>query len=183
MDVIENFAELSFEEQKKFAEALVKTVNSESIFTDDTNFTLTGVEVDELTGGLIINIEHDDLIEVPRKASWECGVADDVHDIPDDSNYISYADLIFNDAKKAFKTLEAEIEGYKVSLEVDDADAEETIGTQVDSYSQEDAGIGHYEFWGDVGYDSHPYIEVLGTIVEGCNCALSLYVEPATDEI
>lgn len=183
MNVIENFAALSFEEQMKFAEAIVKTINSESIFTDDTDFTISGVEADDLTGSLIINIEHDDLIEVPRKASWECGVADDVCDIPDDSNYINYADLIFNDAKKAFKTLEAEIKGYKVSLDVNDVDTEETVETQVDSYSREDAGIGSYEFWGHNGYDSQPYIEVEGIIVEGCNCVLSLYIEPAANHI
>lgn len=176
MNVIENFAELSFEEQKKFAEALVKTINSENIFTGETDFKVSGVEVDELSGNLIIIIDHDDLIEVRREATWTCSSADDVADDP--GFEADYNNFLFEDTKKAFKTLSTEIEGYKVSLEVDDVDEDETIEVEVDNYSGEDSGIGSYEYWGETGYDSHPYIEVEGTIIKACSCALSLYVEP-----
>ena len=44
MTVIENFAELSFEEQEKFAEALIKTINYENTFTNDTKFSFAGIE-------------------------------------------------------------------------------------------------------------------------------------------
>jgi hypothetical protein len=64
-------------------------------------------------------------------------------------------------------------------LEIDDVDEVETVEVEVDSISHEDAGIGHYEYWGEVGYDSRPYVEVEGTIVKACDCALSLYVEVA----
>ena len=61
----------------------------------------------------------------------------------------------------------------------------ETIEVEADKYTHEDSGIGGYDYWGDRGYDSRPYIEVEGTIVKACSCALSLYVELAdefTDE-
>ncbi len=180
MNVIENFAELSFEEQKKFAEALVKTINSEKTFIDDTDFKISGIETDELTGGLIILLEHADLISVDRAATWTCADEDEVNSDP--GYDADYTDSLFEAAKKAFKTLETVIEGYKVSLSVDDVDEEETVEVIVDSYSHEDDGIGSYEYWGDRGYDSDPYVEVEGTIVKGCGCALSLYVEPA-DEV
>ena len=176
MNVIENFAELSFEEQTSFAEALIKTVNSESAFTEDTNFKISGVEANELSGGLIILIEHDDPIEVRRAASWQCADEDDAEDDPGfEADYENY---LFEDAKKAFKTLSTVIDGYTVSLEVDDVDDIETVRVEVDSTSQEDSGIGSYEFWGETGYDSDPYVEVEGTIVKACDCALTIYVEP-----
>lgn len=181
MNVIENFAELSFEEQKKFAEALVKTINSESIFTSDANFTLVGIEVDELAGGLIIFLEHADPIEVSRKATWTCESEDEVNSDP--GYDADYADHLFEDAKKAFKTLSATIEGYNVSLEINDVDTEETIEVEANTYTHEDSGIGGYDYWGSRGYDSRPYVEVEGTIVKACNCALSLYVEPATEVV
>lgn len=179
MNIIENFAELSFEEQKKFADSLVKTINSEFTFTADTYFTVTGVKADDLTGDLIISIGHDDLINVSRKATWQCADEDEVDSDPGyDADYTTY---LFEDTEKAFKTLETVIEGYKVSLEVDDVDEEETVEVAVDSYSHEDSGIGDYEYSGFRGHDSRPYLEVEGTIVKACSCALSLYVEPADD--
>ncbi len=186
MEIIENFAELSIEEQKAFAEALVKTINSESTFTDDTNFKVTGIETDDLAGDLVILIEPEDPIEVPREATWTCSNSEDRYDDP--GYDADYDNSIYDDAKKAFKTMTADIEGYRVSLEVDDLDEVETADIEVDDYSDEDAGIGHYEYWGHTGYDSRPYVEVTGTIIKACTCYLSLYVEPsgatepATDE-
>lgn len=181
MNVIENFAELSFEEQKKFAEALVRTINSESIFTSDTNFTLAGVEADELAGGLYVFLEHDDPIEVSREATWTCSDEDEVNSDP--GYDADYADHLFEDTKKAFKTLFATIEGYKVSLEIDDVDMDDTIEVEADKYTHEEDGIGEYEYWGSRGYDSRHYIAVEGTIVKACSCGLSLYVESADEAI
>ena len=180
MNAIENFAELPFDEQKKFAEALIKTINSENIFTDATNFKVSGVETDELSGGLIITLEHDDPISVSRKATWTCANEDELDADPGyDADYANY---LFEDAKKAFKTLSAEIEGYKISLDIEDVDEEETVEVEVNSYSHEDSGIGEYDYWGHIGYDSQPYIEVEGTIVTDCTCSLTLYVEPSDEK-
>lgn len=173
MSVIENFAAVSFEEQKTFADALVKTINSESIFTDQVDFKVTGVEADEMTGGLIIILEHEDTIDIEREATWTCADRDEAHS-PEDPDF---ADLLVSDVKNAFKTLAVELEGYSITLEVDDADEEETIDVEVDSISDEDSGIGSYEFWGVTGYDSDPYCEVEGTIVKACTVYCSLYVE------
>lgn len=176
MAVIENFAAVSFEEQKAFAEALVKTINSESTFTDQVDFKITEVEADEMTGGLYIVLDPEDTIEIKREATWTCADRDEAR-YPEDP---TFADDLSSDAKKAFKTLTVDLEGYSVTLDVEDVDEEETTDVEVDSISDEDDGIGDYEFWGDRGYDSRPYCEVEGAIVTTCTVYITLYVE-ATD--
>ena len=174
MEMIENFAALSAEEQRKFAEALVATINSESTFTNETNFKVLSVEADDTTGELIIEIDHEDLIDIRREASWTC---DDEDEVDSDPGYdADYPESIYAEAKAAFKTLSTEIEGYQVELDILGVDEEETVEVDVDSYSHEDAGIGSYEFWGHTGYDSQPYIEVNGTITKACSIALALLV-------
>lgn len=174
MSVIENFVELSFEEQKAFAEALVKTINSESIFTDQANFKISGVEADEMTGGLTIELEPEDTIDVQRSATWTCGDREEASNTPDDPDF---AELTFSDAKRAFKTSAVELEGYSVVLDIVDVDTEEITDVEVDSVRDEDAGIGSYEYWGDVRYDSQPYCEVEGTLTQACTVYCSLFVE------
>ena len=174
MSVMENFTELSAREQLDFANALVKTINSENIFTNQVDFRVSGVESEDMTGGLIIMLEHEGTIEVERAATWTCNDEDSAYRTPEDPDF---DDLSFNDAKKAFKTLSAELEGYVISLDVDDVDPEEITEVEVSSISHEDAGIGHYEFWGEEGYDSQPYCEVRGTLTQACTVYCNLYVE------
>lgn len=180
MAVIENFSVISAKEQRDFAEALVKTVNSERIFTDETNFTIREVTADSTTGDLTIELDHDELISITREATWTCYDEDEIHSDPGYEAY--YVQSIYDDAKKAFKTMSTEIEGYTVELDIADVDEEETIEVEVDDYSHEDSGIGHYEYWGHSGYDSSPYIEVEGTLVKGCSCALALFVSVAVKQ-
>ena len=180
--MIENFAELSFEEQKKFAEALVKTLNSEHTFIDYADFKVSKVEADDLTGDLIIELEHDDPIYVSRKADWAdlSNVYDlDIKDLDD----VDFVSSIFEDAEKAFKVLSADVEGYTVSLSVDDVDQDEVFDVAVTYSSKEDSGIGNYDYFGFRGYDSRPYVEAEGIIEIACTCALSLYVEPTNTSI
>ena len=122
-------------------------------------------------------LEQDNLITVSRTATWTCSNDDEVD--ADPGHDADYSDYLFKDAKKAFKVLEAVVNGYKVSLSIDDVDEEETIEVNVDSYYHDDSGIGSYEYGSIRGFDSHPYIQVEGTIVKACSCSLSLYVEPA----
>lgn len=178
---IENFAAIPFQEQMKFAEALLKTINSEKIFTDDTMFELKGIEAEDLTGGLTLIVSHPDTIEVSREATWTCGDAEDAY--ADPGYDADYENGLFEDAKSAFKTLSTVIDGYDISLEIDDVDEVETGEVEVDSTSHEDAGIGSYEYWGEIGYDSRPYIEVKGTIKKACDMALAIYVEPADEPV
>ena len=179
MSVIENFAALPVKEQMEFAVALLKTINSENTFTDETKFELVGIEADDLTGGLDVFVSHTDPIAVPRKASWTCGSEEDVEEVPT-NHETTYEDYLFRDAQKSFKTQSTEIDGYRVSLEITDADENETLDAEVEAehISQEDSGIGDYEHFGFKGYDSHPYIAVEGTITKYCDCAITLYVEP-----
>ncbi len=176
MSVIENFNELTEQEVQNFAAELVQKINSERIFVSDTDFKVSEVEADEMTGNLYISVEHADPIEVSREASWTCSSVDDVNNDP--GYDADYTNSIFDDAKKAFNTLSATIDGYAVTLDIVDVDATSTVEVEVDGYSEEDAGIGDYEFWGQRGHDSRPYVEVEGTIVSSCECSLSLYVEP-----
>ena len=176
MSVIENFAALSVQEQLKFAEALIKTINSESIFTSDTNFELAGIEADEFTGGLSITVSLANPIEISRKATWHAADEDDASNDPGyDADYENY---LFEDAKKAFKTLSAIIDGYTVTLDITDVDENETTSVEVDEISHEDAGIGDYEYWGYAEHDSRPYVEVTGNIIKSCDCSLAFFVEP-----
>ena len=175
--MIENFATLSVEEQTKFAKELLDNINSNDTFSNDIGFEFLNVEAHDLTGGLSIGVTYgDDPLEVPREATWTCpDDEDELYSNPDDPDYLR--DL-FKDIEDVFKTTEAVIDGYKVSLQVYDYDELETIDVEVDSYSNEDAGIGWHEFWGVRSYDSRPYIEVEGTIIKAYDCALGFFVEP-----
>ena len=177
--MIENFAELSEQEQRKFAEALVNKINSENTFIDYVDFEISDVDGYDISGGLVIALECDDLVDVSREATWTCADEDEVNYDP--GYEADYTNTLRNDVKEAFKTLSAVIDGYKVSLVIDDVDEEETVEVEVDSYSKEDAGIGSYDYWGHTGYDSQPYVEVEGTIIKACSCALSLYVDPVDE--
>jgi hypothetical protein len=175
MSVIENFAALSFEEQKKFAEALLKTINSESIFSSDTDFEITGIVTDDTTGELVILVENTTPVEVTRQAVWASDSEENAEEIGADVDYDNY---LLTDAKKAFNTLDTVIDGYRVSLEISDIDEGEVAEVNVNKISHEDSGIGDYEYFGFTGTDSQPYVEVEGTIVTKCECQLAITVAP-----
>jgi hypothetical protein len=177
MAVIENFDAISVQEQMKFAEALLKTINSERIFSDQTSFELVDIDASDMTGGLSIHIAQTNPIEVERKATWTAADEDDA-EYPDPSD-IEYDNSSDTDALNAFKTSSTVIDGYKVELEVADVDEEyDPVEVEIEHISHEDAGIGRYEYWGDIGYDSRPYVSVEGVVVTSCDCALYLSVEP-----
>lgn len=175
MSNIENFAALSEPELKTFAEELVKVVNDKGVFTDWANFTVTEVEADDLTGSLLIYISHGaDLLDVTRPATWHASDDEDAYSVPEDAEF---ENSIYNDAVTAFKTMSTEINGYKVSLAICDVDEEQTTEVIVDTMTDADDGIGWYEYWGDVQYDSIPYVEVEGSLVKACHMALALEVD------
>lgn len=178
MSVIENFAELSEQEQRAFAEALMKTINSEHIFTGETDFKVLSVEADEMTGGLYIETTNTDPIEARCKATWQAADEEGAYDAPSDADFTV---SVYDAVEASFKTKEAVIEGYEVDFhEVNYVD-EEFDSVEIDNISYEDSGIGSYEFWGDVGYDSREYVEVKGTVIYNCTCGIYFYVEPADE--
>ena len=178
MAVIENFAALSEQEQIEFAEALVKTINTEKTFAD-VNFTISDVGVDDMTGQLFVEATHDDTLEIKRKASWQ---AEDSESAELDPGYdADYKQSIYEDAAQAFKTLSATLEGYRVSVSVEDVDDAAEGSVQIDNLSHEDSGIGNYEYFGFTGYDSNPYVEVEGTVIKDVICQLTFWVEPAEE--
>ena len=182
MSVIENFAALSVEEQHKFAEDLVKKINTEHTFAASADFVLTGFDANDFDGSFTIYTNVSEPVEVTRKATWQCGSKDEAAEDPGDS--ADYENFIFDDALNAFKTTSAVIDGYAVTLEVTDADETDdgAIEVTVKNMSEEDSGIGFYEYGDRTEYDSHPYVEVEGTIVRACECFVAFVVEPAAQE-
>lgn len=181
MTVIENFAILSEQEQHEFAEALLKTINTEGTFTSDTDFVLRTVEASDLTGELIIEVDHTKPIEVPRKATWQCIDEEEAYSINSDPDEPEYENDGYTDIAKALRTTSATIDGYTVTVEVVDYNEIETVAVEVDEVSHEDAGIGHFEFWGHDEYDSRPYVEVTGNIVKTCDCAFAFTITPVDE--
>ena len=78
MSVIENFAALSQEEINQFAEEFVKTLNEKSTFSSTVNYKFLDAEADELGGGLYLNVETVEPIEITRKATWTQGSIDEL---------------------------------------------------------------------------------------------------------
>jgi hypothetical protein len=188
--VIENFSTLSQEELKQFAEELLDKINAESIFSSETDFEfdntawwgakdangarITGAfQTDDMTGDLDIALVTANDVSASVKATWQAS-EDDPYDF-------DYASEDYPDFDEVF-VKEAIIDGYKVTLEVNDYDFVETEDVEVDDYTAEDSGIGHYEYWGHRGYDSHPYLEVEGTLTNIYKVYLSLNVAPVTNK-
>lgn len=171
--MIENFSLLSPEEQKQFATDLIAKLNAAGTLSDET-FKIFAVESDELDGTLMIGITADATIK--RGASWQCENRDEVRDVTDTYNFLEPSAA---DAKQLFKTTATEFEGYLLevaALEIDDYKIEDV--SEVYSISEEDAGIGSYEYWGEVGYDSQPYCEVRGALDIRCSISGWLVVTP-----
>lgn len=182
MNIIENFAAIPNKDQLAFATALVKTINSEKTFQDEVQFKITEVEPDDFTGDLVIGLSPVDVV-VTRDASWYCSDDPDEDDMPADDDDVTFADYPSTDAKNAFKTLSTVIDGYKVTLDVIDADEGKIIDVKATDYERGDNGIGHYEYFGYEGYDSQPYMEAWGIVEQECKCYLALYVEPETASV
>lgn len=161
--MIENFSLLSPEEQKQFAADLIAKLNAAGTLSNET-FNIFDIESDALDGSLYIGINADTTIE--RAATWQCGDREDASSVNDTYEFL---ELNAVDAKQLFKTTATEFEGYLlevVGLEIDDYKIEDV--SKVYSISNEDAGIGSYEFWGEIGYDSQPYCEVEGALAVNC---------------
>ena len=179
MSVIENFAALSAQEQQDFASALVKTINSESTFTSDVDFRILEIEANDLTGALEIFVETIDALNVARAATWMQYDEDEIHSKPDYDTNIEYEDSIESDILEALKTTSVELEGYKISVKLEDYDEVEEIAEfEVNDYEHGEDGIGWYEYQGRDYYDSHDVYEIDGTITSTINVGLTFIVEP-----
>ena len=159
---IEDFEDSTEAEQKLFVNSLVSKINTEHLFTSEVDFTVEDYWAEDCSKKLVITLSHDSAVEVTREASWQCGNVDQINDLPEE---IEYDKSSITDMAKAFKTEPVIVYGYKVTLAVDDVDTEEACEVEAKTYTEEDDGIGFYEFWGFKGYDSHPYIQVEGDVV------------------
>lgn len=167
--MIDNFSILSPEEQMKFAQELLAKVNAAQTFLHGDEMKLDELEANELDGSLDIFFSVEDF-EVGREAEWQVGNEDEAYQTPRYSD-VEFTGRAADEVKAEFKTTRAEFEGYQLeitNLQIDDQDI---TNSEVASTSDEDAGIGHYEYWGAEGYDSRPYVQVEGTVY--CNCSIS----------
>lgn len=170
MELIMDFNILSEAERREFAEELVQKINTEHLFTSEAEFKIATVEADAMSGDLAISIEQP--LTITDKAIWQCDSEEETNDDPGYDAEVLESEYAFKDGASV------EVDGYTVTLSVDDWDTGDTIEVIVDDYSEEDAGIGSYEYWGHKGYDSRPYVEVTGSIVKDCLYYLTLWVEP-----
>ena len=175
--MVKDFTELSVAEQIKLAKSLIEKIDSEKIFTDETNFEFQDVDLDNTSKGLCISISTSNPIRISREASWEAGTEEGATEDPGNNAEFEYS--LLADAKKSFKTLSCEIDGYTVSLQIDDIEKDETSDSEVEvvNLTHEDAGIGPYEFWGFKGYDSQPYVAAEGVITSNYDCNLTIFVD------
>ena len=172
--MIENFSLLSPEEQQQFAAELVAKLNAAKVFSDDSDLTIYDIDTDEMDGSIGIAIGVETAID--RDAYWQCGDSEEAYDMPE---HYDFTESSSEDAKKAFKTLATDFEGYILELrefDIEDYDVEGV--SEVYDIENEDAGIGSYEYWGDTGYDSQPYCEVNGSLDVSCGISAWLVVTP-----
>ena len=174
---VENFSELPDEELQQLASMLIQKMNSSSTFVSNNKFVIDDAMADELTGNLLISVYTEDPVSVQRKATWVVDTIDDV-DNSEKLEDVDYLNSIYVDTTSAFKTSTATVDGYKVTMHVDDVDDLGIVETAVDRYSEEDAGIGNYEYFGFNGYDSRPYVEVDGVTTNSCTCYITIEIEP-----
>ena len=170
---IEDFEDSTEAEQKLFVDDLVSKINTKHLFTSDVDFIVEDYWTEDCSSRLVVTLSHEGAVEVTREASWQCGTADQINDMPED---IEYYKSSITDVAKAFKTGPVVVDGYKVTLVVDDVDTEEAYEVEAKTYTEEDDGIGFFDCWGFKGYDSRPYIQVEGNVTCKCTCLLTLTV-------
>lgn len=176
MAIIENFAALSDKERMDFATNLVNKINSDvAYFAGHTDFKITEVYADEASGDLVIATTNVDPLFVTCKATWQAADEDDTPEFDD----IEYKTTIYDVLTVLFENKVVEIDGYKVTLNVNDILDDDIDSFEAVKVTHEDSGIGSYSYWGDVGYDSRPYVEVEGLIThEVKDCDIVFWVEP-----
>ena len=164
MSVIQNFSVLPVQEQRQFAADLINKINSSKIFSDDAVFSLDDVEANDITGGLYLEVTAKD-VYFERDVTWDENDDEDIlsyygprSSMPDGLDFV---ESVFSDVMAGFKVKSATLDGYTLEIEdVADTADEKIEEIEVKHVRHEDAGIGHYEYWGYEGYDSRPYIEV-----------------------
>ena len=187
--VIENFAALSTKEQHEFADKLLKTLNSEKAFLD-TALVVEDVGADELSGDLVIIAGTTEAVEVEREGTWSTGYSSDEEEAYDLTHATpSSRDVDFEDSEeeavtKTFKVRSVDLEGYTITIEVDNiAESDIESVSEVNEVTEDDAGIGDYEYFGFRGTDSQPYLVVQGTLFCTIYPYLRLTVAPTVTEV
>lgn len=177
MSVIQNFSVLPAQEQRQFAADFINKINSSKILSDYAVFSLDDIDTDDMTGGLYLEVTAKD-IYFERDVNWTEKDDEDIQSyygpgssMPDDLDFV---ESILSDIKDTgFKSKSVVLDGYTLTVEdVADTADEKVEEIEVKHVSYEDAGIGHYEYWGYEGYDSDPYVAVEAK----ANCSATAYI-------
>ena len=166
--MIDNFSALTPEEQTKFAQELLAKVNAAQTFLSGNEMKLDELEANELDGSLDIFFSVEDF-DVGREAEWQAADEDEAYRTPSrfDVDFIGREE---DEVRAEFKATQVEFEGYQLEIANLQIDDYEISDAEVDSTTDEDAGIGHYDHFGYEGYDSRPYVQVEGTVY--CSCSI-----------
>lgn len=114
------------------------------------------------------------------QADWD-GTEND--DTPDNSSEVNLQDGdspidALEDAIRHNVTFPIILSNGKKVVDFEIADGDYSMTDySVDSSSHEDDGIGSYEYWGMVGYDSKPYVRYVGKITYDITCSIFLSIE------
>ena len=175
--MIADFNTLSMEELKQFAVDLVAKVNAAKLFHDDAELAVAediDLSVDETFGSLNIPVYFKDGLDISMDATWTCSEPEDATSDYDD---IEFTESESRAMLRELKGTTAKLEAFTLTLSDLDYEDYEITEVEATDITDEDAGIGWYEYWGETGYDSHPYCEVEGTAYINCEAFAWLTVD------
>lgn len=190
--IINDFNQLSKQEQIDFAKRLVDRINTKHAFgnitlvLDDKYYRYVDANTFDGTLGFIVDIPDIQLTDVA--GSWSYADQHDDHDMETDAPNIytvATEDSLWQHfLKEYFIDDTIEFEGYNIEMSYSDfLDSVEVTDFTIDDYEIDNDGIGSYEYWGmsgyDAGYDYISYAEGK-LMVEGTLCAW-LSVSPKTN--
>ena len=157
----EKFKMLSADDQVSFAKELVEKINSEQLFSEETDFEVQAVNLDSSTDCLCIHAATVKPIKVYREATWWVDTKEDVKKDPGDE--VEYESCLVTDVQKSFKTSSCTVNDFGVLLQVDTT--EEDKSTEV---SLEVCGLNQ---------DGDDFV-VDGVIARDCCCTTTFFIKP-----
>lgn len=178
---VDDFSKLSEQQIKQLSNKIIDKINAEHLFFDF-DITLVGdPQVDAATGDLLLQADSADTVYVSRQAHWTCSIYDEdcTEEAPKNPEF---AEDLMDDIQEAFPTKTISIDGYSVTMTVWDAmyTTQQCIPSEIINAEEEDDGIGSYEYWGQIGWDSRPYRAIDGILDCPVSISISLTVTPKT---
>lgn len=177
MDLYEAFKTLGEAVEDSVPESptniLLKSIVDQIKFPGDPDVTIDYAAITESDEGTFLVPVELHTVKLPVSCVWEGDT---------EGNY-SVDDIDIDAEKEAenyIKTIQTPsefMEGILTDVSYEDIHDYTIADTEVTKMTEEDAGIGSYEYWGTVGYDSQPYTEISGIVT--IDAVLGLWLEIA----